>query len=58
MNRVCRAADGIRRQSGITISGAEAPSLRRSVIAPVPVLWGCVQQLGRHDNKEVRVVMT
>jgi hypothetical protein len=24
----------------------------------VPVFWGCVQQLGRHDNKEVRVVMT
>jgi hypothetical protein len=28
------------------------------VTAAHPVVWGCVQQLGRHDNKEVHVVMT
>jgi len=24
----------------------------------MPADWGCVQQIGRHDNKEVDVVMT
>jgi hypothetical protein len=24
----------------------------------LPAIWECVQQFGRHDNKEVHVVMT
>ena len=34
------------------------PTIKRWTLREVSMYWGCVQEIGRHDNKEVDVVVT